>query len=185
MYVCIVYLHCRIWMWAQRGHTDCGSTVDKHVGFSFLFLSFRFSCWLGNILLVEVEHSIGCIFQLRLPTFFFSVCFYFGSRLRMWILIGIVLIVFTFVYSTLGKWAEHLNVNKKLKPQHHDNGRLRLVHPCGDADDNRMNGFCERNNGQSRKPNHGIPVSRFLIQCYQLSLGLAATKLPRSTSARY
>lgn len=101
-------------------------------------------------------------------------------RFEIWILIGIVLIVFTLFYSTLGRWAEHLNDNKKSKPQNNDSKRRRC-HPIG-KDNNTMRISGRRNNGQTE---HRIPVSRFLIQCYQLSLGLAVTKPPRSTSTRY
>lgn len=132
--------------------------------------SFHF--FTSNMLFIYGWHSI-------LAPIFFFLFFLFFLSLKIWILIGIVLIVFTFFYSTLGKWAEHFHDKIKSKQRKNNGRKCRSRHSYG-KDDN-PNGFSRRNNG----PRHEIPVSRFFIQCYQLSLGFAVTKLPRSTSTRY
>lgn len=147
------YLHCRIWTWS-KGERLLSKDHLRIFDFPYVFTD---------------RHSILS------PIFASCVWFFFLHRLKMWIAVGTVMIVFTFFYSTLGKWAEHLNDKMASKQRNNDDSKRRPRHPHG-KDDN-TNGFSRRNNGP--------PVSRLLIQCYQLSLGFAVTKLPRSASTRY
>lgn len=93
------------------------------------------------------------------------------TSIEIWSIIVVVMVIFSIFYTTLGKLPEYSN-NNNNKCQRFDSitsGNKRI--------------FNQFNSGNSSI--NGNITSFLLMQCYQMSLGISVTKLPRSTSTRY
>lgn len=126
----------------------------------------------------DLSHKKGI--YLFTFSFSFHLLHWCMSSWEIYTIIGVTAVAFTSLYTALGKVVENSNDGTRMSA---------ILSPAAARRRNRLRcdgcggrGNIGRVNGRRRAP---IPASRFVIQCYQLSLGISVPKLPQSTSTRY
>lgn len=93
---------------------------------------------------------------------------------EIYTIIGITAVTFTSLYTALGKMVENpANESGNLSPQTIDKPNTNFAEMKKNE--------CVNNRHQPTQNSS----SHFIIQCYQMSLGISVPKLPQSTSTRY